>query len=85
LIIIFISTARAASLMRRCRNVSNCATRHIECFGIDTRKPPHEPLGARVQEQPQLVGCGLGAGGAIRRRMRLPGLDLVFRLGRAGG
>ena len=38
-IIVFISTTRAAILMRRRRNVSNWATRHIERFGIDTRRP----------------------------------------------
>ena len=36
---VFISTTRAAILMRRRRNVSNWATRHIERFGIDTRSP----------------------------------------------
>jgi hypothetical protein len=36
---VFISTTRAAILMRRRRNVSNWATRHIERFGIDTRRP----------------------------------------------
>ena len=41
---------------------------------------PHEPVGAGVQEQPELVGRGLGAGGAVGRQMRLPGLDVVFRL-----
>ena len=38
-IMVFISTTRAAILMRRRRNVSNCATRHIERFGIETRRP----------------------------------------------
>ena len=38
-IIVFISTTRAAILMRRRRKVSNWATRHIERFGIDTRSP----------------------------------------------
>ena len=33
-----------------------------------------------MQEQPELVGRGLGAGGAVGRQMRLPGLDVVFRL-----
>ena len=37
--LVFISTTRAAILMRRRRNVSNWATRHIERFGIDTRRP----------------------------------------------
>src|SRR4051794_1666401 len=41
---------------------------------------PHEPVGAGVQEQPELVSRGLGARGAVGRQMRLPGLDMVFRL-----
>jgi hypothetical protein len=41
---------------------------------------PHQPVGAGVQEQPKLIGGGLGAGGAIRRQMRLEGLDVVFGL-----
>jgi len=41
---------------------------------------PHEPICACVQEQPELVGRGLGARGAVGRQMRLPGLDVVFRL-----
>jgi hypothetical protein len=39
LIIVFISTTRVATLIRRRRNVSNCTTRHIERLGIDTRRP----------------------------------------------
>ena len=38
-IMVFISTTRAAILTRRRRNVSNCATRHIERLGIDARSP----------------------------------------------
>ena len=41
---------------------------------------PHQPVGAGVQEQPKLIGGGLGAGGAIGRQMRLEGLDVVFGL-----
>src|ERR1019366_9642795 len=70
---------RAASLMSRRRNVSNCATRHIERLGSEMRRP-HMIQGACVEEQPQLVGRGLGAGGAIRRQMRLPGFDVIFGL-----
>ena len=33
-----------------------------------------------MQKQPELVGRGLGARGAVGRQMRLPGLDVVFRL-----
>ena len=38
-IMVFISTTRAAILMRRRRKVSNWATRHLERFGIDMRSP----------------------------------------------
>src|SRR3974390_2392435 len=41
---------------------------------------PHEPIGAGVQEQPELVGSSLGARGAVGCQVRLPGLDVVFRL-----
>jgi hypothetical protein len=41
---------------------------------------PHDPVGARVQEQPHLVGRGLRARGAVRRQMRFPGLDVIFGL-----
>jgi hypothetical protein len=33
-----------------------------------------------VQEQPQLVGCGLRARGAVCRQMRLPGLNVILGL-----
>src|SRR3954469_16246178 len=33
-----------------------------------------------MQKQPELVGAGLGAGGAIGGKVRLPRLDVVFRL-----
>ena len=35
----FISTTRAAILIRRSRKVSNCATRQLERFGIALRNP----------------------------------------------
>ena len=38
-IIVFISTTRAAILIRRRRSVSNWATRHIERFGVEMRSP----------------------------------------------
>src|SRR5208283_2288928 len=38
-IIVFISTTRAAILTKRRRRVSNCAKRHIERLGIDSRRP----------------------------------------------
>ena len=43
-------------------------------------KPPHQPVGAGVEEETELVGCRLCAGRAVRRQMRLPGLDMVFGL-----
>ena len=36
---VFISTTRAAILMRRNRRVSNCATAKLERFGIAARRP----------------------------------------------
>ena len=71
---------RAAILMSRRRSVSNWATRQIERLGIEDAQAPHQPVGAGVQEQPELVGGGLGARGAVGGQMRLPGLDVVFRL-----
>jgi hypothetical protein len=41
---------------------------------------PHEPVGAGMQEQPELVGRGLRALGAVSRQMRLPGFDMSFGL-----
>ena len=43
-------------------------------------KAPHDPVGARVQEQPQLVGACLGARRAIGRQVGLPGFDVVLGL-----
>ena len=43
-------------------------------------KPPHQPIGAGVEEETELIGRRLGAGRAVRRQMRLPGLDVVFGL-----
>ena len=41
---------------------------------------PQEPIGAGVQKQPELVGGGLGTGGAVGGEVGFPGLDVVFRL-----
>ena len=43
-------------------------------------KAPHDPIGARVQEQPQLVGGGLRARRAVGRQVGLPGFDMVLGL-----
>jgi hypothetical protein len=45
---------------------------------------PHEPVGAGMQEQPELVGRGLAAGGAVGRQMHLLGLDVVFHVAASG-
>lgn len=39
---------------------------------------PHHPVGAGMQEQPELVGCGSGAGCAVGGEMRLPRFDVVL-------
>ena len=41
-------------------------------------KSPHQPIGAGVEEEAELIGGRLGAGGAIRRQMGLPGFDVVL-------
>jgi len=41
-------------------------------LGHRDAQTPHDPVGAGMQEQSKLIGRGLGAGGAIRRQMRLP-------------
>ena len=79
-ICVFISTTRAAILMRRRRKVSNWATRQMRTLRHRGAQPPHQPVGAGMQEQPELVGGRLGAGGAVRGQMGLPGLDVIFGL-----
>ena len=49
-------------------------------FGHRLAQAPHQPVGAGVQEQAQLVGRGPRARGAVCRQMRLPGFDVIFRL-----
>lgn len=39
---------------------------------------PHEPVGAGMQEEPELVGRSSCAGGAVGGEMRLPRLDVVL-------
>ena len=78
---VFISTTRAAILMRRKRSVSNCAPAKLRALRHRGAQAPHQPVSAGMQEQPELVGRRLGAGRAVGRQMRLPGLDVV--LGRA--
>ena len=84
-IIVFISTTRAAILMRRRRKVSNWATRHIERFGIDTGEGPTSAnkrrRGGRDGTDWRSPPGSFDPGGrAIRRQMRLPGLDVIFGL-----
>jgi len=45
---------------------------------------PPDPIGAAMQHEAHLIGQGLGAGGAIRGEMRLPGLDMVLGLPTGG-
>ena len=49
-------------------------------FGHQRAQAPHQPIRAGMQKQPELVGGCLGAGGAIGGKVRLPRLDVVFRL-----
>lgn len=58
--------------------LSNWATAKLERFGIAARRPPHQPVGAGMQEQPELVGRPSCAGGAVGGEMRLPRLDVVL-------
>ena len=78
---VFSSTTRAAILMRRNRRVSNCATRQTRALRHQRAQAPHQPVGAGMQEQPELVCRRSWAGRAVGREMGLPGLDVV--LGRA--
>jgi hypothetical protein len=43
-------------------------------------KSPHQPIGAGVEEQPELIGGRFCAGRSVRRQMGLPGFDVVFGL-----
>ena len=49
-------------------------------FGHEAAHRPQEPIGAGVQEQAELVGFGLVAGGAVGGEVVLPGLDVVLGL-----
>ena len=71
---------RAAILIRRSLSVSNWATRQDEASGHQRAQAPQQPVGAGVQEQPELVGGGLGTRGAVGGEVGFPGLDVVFRL-----
>ena len=43
--------------------------------GHQCAQAPQQPIGAGVQEQPELVGSGLGARGAVGGKVGFPGLD----------
>lgn len=47
-------------------------------FRHRSAQAPHQPIGARMQEKPELVGRRSGAGCAVSGKMRLPGLDVVL-------
>jgi len=49
-------------------------------FGHDAAHRPQQPIGAGVQEQAELVGFGLVAGGAVGGKVGLPGFDVVLGL-----
>ena len=66
LIIVFISTTRAATSASFSRSVPNWALRHRD------PEAPHQPIGSGVQEQPERVGRRLRAGGAAGGQMGLP-------------
>jgi hypothetical protein len=52
----------------------------VRAFGHEAAHRPQEPIGAGVQEQAELVGFGLVAGGAVGGEVVLPGLDVVLGL-----
>ncbi len=47
-------------------------------FRHGAAQPPQDPVGPGVDEQPELIGHGPGAGGSVGREMDFPGLDVVF-------
>src|ERR671913_231767 len=49
-------------------------------FGHQRAQAPHQPIRAGMQKQPELVGGCLGAGGTIGSQVRLPRLDVMFRV-----
>ncbi len=62
---------RTAILRKARRNVSNVALRHGERRGVAMLM--QQPIGAAVQEQPELVGFPAVARGAVG-----PGVELVL-------
>lgn len=52
-------------------------------LGCGHAQVPHDPVGAGVQKEAQLVGRRFGAGGAVSVKMRLPRLDMVLGLAAA--
>ena len=49
-------------------------------FGCQVPQTVHQPVGGGVDQQAELVGGGLGAGGAVGGQMELVSLDQVLRL-----
>src|SRR5512147_164578 len=48
--------------------------------GHQGAQAPQQPIGAGVQEQPELVGGGLGTRGAVGGEVGFPSLNVIFRL-----
>jgi hypothetical protein len=50
------------------------------CPGRQPAQAPHQPVGGGVDQQPELAGRRLGAGGAVGGEVQLVRLDRVFGL-----
>ena len=68
------STTRAPILSRRSLRVANSA----RASGV--AQGEHQPIGAGVQDQPELIGEGALAGGPVRGELPLVQLDQVLGL-----
>ena len=79
-IIVFISTTRAAILIRRRRKRVELGDAPHRALRRRDAKSPHHPIGAGMEKEPELVGGRLGAGRAVGGQMGLEGFDVVFRL-----
>ena len=75
-----ISVTRPATLIRQSRIVSNWASRQNDVPGRQAAQAQHQPVGSGVDQQTELVGRRLGAGGAVGGEVQLVRLDQVFGL-----
>ena len=75
-----ISVTRAATLIRQRRIVSNWASRQNDVLRRQAAQAQHQPIGGGVDQQAELVGGGLGAGGSVGGEMQLVRLDQVLGL-----